>query len=347
MPIRRLLSRVPSGSASYHSALAIKDNVGINFPFVEQGNSNLNGITYNTGFFKADDYYFRPVELGTIRNSNNKFVNTSPGYRTLPPNLDGQPLNNRNWTYAGAVWDANGYWGPKGNYWVYDYPFFTSGGNCTPVVPVGKNGQSCEGPYYGVTGFTTDFNPNGLKFYNSILAIRQDNAGAEIGRWVVGDGNLSGKFPNMRHFAARKDGRFTLSFPDDPLPKQIALNVENAYRDTDTFILGLKFDGSVTPMGYTFGGNQSYRLYPKDHWTAAEIASNAPYTQSMRYFKYANSMAELVATTTDVMWQDKTNNMLWIRYKGGIAREQPIPHLKDSGDFELLRSYSVVVYPKP
>ncbi len=323
----------PAAYATYNSTLSIKDNTAVNFAFVPGKPS---------GAFRTDDFYIRPVELGSSRNTDDRMINSSPGYRVLPPNLDGQPFDTRNWTLAGAIWDLNGYWGPKGNYWVYDLPFFTAGGNCQAVQPAGQNGQSCDGQYYGITGFETDFSPLGTPFYASMQAVRQDSNGAEIGRWVVGNGAKNYTKGNFRHFAARTQGRFVLRFPDDPLPKSIAMTVTNAFRDTDTFLLGVAFDGTVNATGYTVAGTDSHRMDPKT-W-----AANAPYAKYARYFRAAGSLAEVVSGGGDLMWQDRANNIVWIRYRGGLGYpfeyEAPIA---PGSDADLLRQYSIVLYPKP
>jgi hypothetical protein len=323
----------PVAFATYNSTLAIKDNTTVNFAYVKGKPS---------GTFKTDDFYIRPVELGTSHNTSDRMLGSHPGYRTLPPNLDGQPFDTRNYTLAGAIWDTNGYWGPKGNYWVYDYPFFTAGGNCQPVAPAGENGQSCDGVYYGVTGFETDFSPNGNLFFSSMQAVRQDANGAEIGRWVIADGSKDLTKGVFRNFAARSQGRFVLRFPNDPLPKSIALNVTNAYRDTDTFLLGIAFDGAVNAVGYTVAGTNSHRMDPKT-WPA-----NAPYAKYARNFRPVNSLAEVAAGAGDLLWQDRANNMVWVRYKGGLGYpfEYELPIAPGSAE-DLLRQYSVVIYPKP
>ena len=322
----------PSAFASYHSTLAIQDNTAVNFAFVEGQPS---------GAFRNDDFYIQPVELGTARNTNNRLIASSPGYRSLPPNLDGLPFDTRNFTLAGAIWDANGYWGPKGNFWVYDYPFFTAGGNCQAVTPAGKNGQSCDGQYYGIRGFQTDLTTLG-SFFWAVQAIRQDANGAEIGRWVVGDGSKDLTKGIFRNFAARSGGRFVLRFPDDPLPKSVAMTVTNAYRDTDTFLLGIGFDGSVTAAGYTVAGMDSHRMDPKT-WSP-----DAPYAKYARYFRAAGSLAEVIAGSGDLMWQDRANNIVWVRYRGGLGYPfEYEPPIAPGSDADLLRQYSIVLYPKP
>jgi G8 domain len=319
-----------SALATYHSSIAVISNTVVNFPFVEGKTS---------GMFKADDYYLVGVDKGQARNVNNRLINTQGGYKPLPPNLDGQPLENRNWTYSGALWDPQGIWGSKANYLVYDVPFLTAGASCQSALPTGKNGKSCTGEYYGVETYQTDFDDSPFGFMAPIEVVRSDSAGNEIGRWAVGDGATSTKLSNMRHFAARSGGTYTLRFPGRPLPKRIALNVSNAYRAGDSFIFAMPFDGRQVATGYTLAGDQYNRFYPKTYIGKGALPTN------LRLFKAASNFNEVVQSSGDKLWQDTANNLVWIRFQGGlpIPNESILPPLSDQ---ELYKTYSVVLYSK-
>lgn len=318
----------PSAFATYHSTFRMHENTVVNFPFVESKPS---------GAFKTDDYYTSAVDKGTVRNPGNRLVVSHPGFRTLPPTMDGQPLANRNWTFAGALWDPNGYWGPKENFWVYDVPFLTQGSNCAWVQPAGKNGKSCDGQYYGVGGFQTDFDTGRYTFKAPIDVTRVDANGAEIGRWAVADGTTSTMLGNMRHFAARPGGHYMLRFPGKPNPKSFAMSVSNAYRSGDSFIFAVAFDGSVAAMGYELAGYKDNRDDPMQ-WPAT-----ASQQQHVRRFVPANNLAEVVNSAGEKLWQDRANNLVWIKHQGGL----PFPDesaLVRNTDSELYRHYSVVLY---
>lgn len=209
--------------ASYHSTFDITKNVFMNFPFTEDADNSPSGA------FKTGDYYIAAVDKGLVRNPDNKLINSSPGRRV-------QPFLTENWTLAGALWDPHGYWGPKGNYWVYDNPFLTSEATCVDVAPAGKNGKSCAGPYYGIGGYITDFDPSMYSFKAPIAVSRYNAAGSSIGTWTVGDGNTAPKLGNMRHFAALKNGRYVLRFPGHDKPKDISLEISNFIQSDDSMI---------------------------------------------------------------------------------------------------------------
>ena len=320
----------PSAFATYHSTFGMRDNAVVNMPFVEMTSS---------GMFKTIDYYMIAADKGQIRNKNNLLINTSAGYRIPPPNLDGQPLANRHWTLAGALWDPHGIWGPKNNWHVFDVPFLTVGATCVPAAPAGKNGSSCNGEYYGVADFTTDFDNNRFNFQSPLEIIRTDGGGAEIGRWTVGDGTTSSLFRQMRHFATRPGGNYTLRFPGRPLPKSFAMGVDNAFRTGDQFIFAVSFDGSVPVTGYTVAGNKYSRDQIKN-WRPTD-----PWYPAARFFKPAASLSEVRASAGDKIWQDSANNLVWIKFQGGL----PYPgaaSLVPGSDDELYRSYQVLLYAK-
>ena len=255
--------------------------------------------------------------------------------------MDGKPLANRNWTLAGALWDAYGYWGAKGNYWVYDVPFLTAGANCQWVEPAGKNGKSCDGQYYGVLDFQTDFDDMRFMPIAPIEVVRQDSNGGEIGRWTVADGATATMFGGMRHFAARPGGRYELHFPGKPLPKRFAMAVNNAYRGGDYMIFGVSFDGAVTAGGYTLSGYE----YSREKVNASWFNSPAEMQKYVRTFLPASSLAEVVASSGDRIWQDRANNMVWVRIQGGMAYPGE-SKLVPNSDEDLYRTLSLVLTSK-
>jgi G8 domain len=313
----------PSAFATYHSTFSMHDNTVVNFAFVEGRSS---------GVFRTDDYYTNAVNKGPLRNGNNRLVASHPGYRTLPPNLDGQPLANRHWTYAGALWDPHGYWGAKGQYWVYDVPFLTAGATCQPVAPAGKNGLSCAGEYYGVGSFQTDFDNSRHLFKAPIEVTRQEADGKPIGTWSVADGATATMLPNMRHFAVRPGGRYVLRFPGKPNPKWFAMTVGNAFRASDNVLMAVAFDGKTNAVGYTVSGYEHARQAP-------------PEPSTTRAMSAAASLADVIASPGTKLWQDRANHLVWFKVQGGL----PYPNadkLQPNSDDAVYRPLSVVLKAK-
>jgi hypothetical protein len=311
----------PSAFATYHSTYAMRDNTLIGFDYVQGKNS---------GVFRTNDYYTLGVDKGPIRNPNNRLIASHPGYRTLPPNLDGAPLANRHWTYAGALWDPHGYWGAKGNYWVHDHPFLTAGANCTPVAPAGRNGQSCQGEYYGVGSFQTDFDTSRYTFTAPIEVTRLDGNNQPLASWSVGDGAASTMLGNMRHFAARPGGRYVLRFPGKPNPKWFAMTVGNAWRASDWMLMAVAFDGNTTATGHTVSGYEHGRQAP-------------PEPSTTRALSPANSLAEVIAAPGTRLWQDRANHLVWVKVQGGSAYPNAAG-LAPHSDEAVYRPLSVVLH---
>lgn len=319
----------PAAFATYNSSIDMRDNTVVNFPFIDG---------HTSGAFGTSDYYITAVNKGPVRNSNNRLIASSPGYRTLPPHMDGQPLNRRFWTLAGALWDPHGYWGARGQYWVHNVPFLTAGANCQLVEPAGKNGVSCDGEYYGLVRFKTDFDPSEWQFVSPIEATRIDSAGNPIGKWAVEDGSTSTMLGWMRHFAARKGGSYVLRFPGKPAPRYFAMDVTNAFRDTDGFLFAVQFDGSVDASGYALARGTN-RDDPK---TNPSFWASRP---SIRWFQPASSFAEVLNSNGDRLWQDRQNNLVWIRFKGGLPYAGAETLIENSND-DLYRTYGVVLYAR-
>jgi hypothetical protein len=292
----------PSAMATYHSTFAMKDNIVVNFPLV---------LGKSSGAFRADDYYTNAIEVGTSLNTNNRYVGTAHGFRTLPPNLDGQPLNNRHWTYAGALLDSAGAVGPAGNWWVYNVPFLTAGRPCQLTEATGQNGASCGGPYYGVQALRTDFDDSRWLFMSPIEVQRRDGAGNTIGFWTVPDGSSSTMLGNMRHFATTPGGSYYLTFPGRGPAKRVFMDILNVKTFADSFILGVNFDGMTNASSYI-----SPIWIDEDKLSA--FSSTDSRWQNVRVYRNGTSYADVVNSNGDIQWHDRTKNILWLKVQGGL-----------------------------
>ncbi len=294
----------PVAFASYHSTFNLHHNTIVNFPYVANQSS---------GAFKTDDYYISPVDKGLVRNPNNQLIQSHPGYRS--------PLRlQENWALAGALWDPHGYWGPAGNFWVYDLPFLTEGQNCQPVAPQGENGLSCDGEYYGVDNFVVD----NSEPYRSMMPIqvtrfRADNS--TIGTWFVGNGEQATRLGNMRHFAALRNSRYLLDFPGEPVPNQrVELTVTNAYRPEDQFLLGIRFSGANVP----------------------QVSVGPVYGARSRYLRAAASFNEVENGDGTVFWQDTANQVIWVKMRTPLA-QQALPVGTPPSDEVLYQHYRLFI----
>jgi hypothetical protein len=62
----------------------------------------------------------------------------------------------------------------------------------------------------------------------------------------------------------------------------------------------------------------------------------------MRWFSPAASLAEVAASAGDRMWQDRANNLVWIKYVGGMPMPNEQNLIVNSDDW-LYRTVSIVI----
>ena len=168
-------------------------------------------------------------------------------------------------------------------------------------------------------------------------------------RQVVGSGWESWKLGNMRGASLRQGGKFVLRFPNPAnvqstngggrpvfhsgitqgtmvnaegqtvaasIPKVVDVIFTNLSRETDSIVFAVSFDGSKTPVGvYGLPGSgkrHQWRLQPNPNPGIAN-------TEQSRVLLMANSLADVEADTTGTkMWQDRANNLVYVKLKGGL-----------------------------
>lgn len=303
------------GVTSYHSTVNNLNNIFVNLPNLgDPNNRNLDGV--NSGAMGSNDYYFRPVEKGFKRNIGNIFINSDPGLRVLPPNLlPDYATSKNNYTLAGALWDPYGYWGPAGNYLAFDTPFLKTD-SCQTLLsknPVGKvNGLTCANSYYGVNDIAINEGlPNAiLPFGNNekMIVERSNKNGISLGTWTVENGYISNKLGNMRHFAAIKDNRYVVRFPEYPynsstkeFPKRLSMTFTNMIEQGDSFVLGLTYNGSTTPNEiFVTSKGSNYNTF---------TGSNP----DSKMLTPASSLSAVENGNGLLYWQDTQNNLLWVK----------------------------------
>ncbi|WP_298817410.1 G8 domain-containing protein [Chloroflexus sp.] len=301
-PPIHLVGQPNTAVASYHSTFDIFDNVIVNFGFDQRSDRA-------SGAFATNDYYTRPVDRGLVRNPDNRLINSHPGRRVISPNLN-TPTGNA--ALAGALWDPYGYWGPAGNYWVYDIPFLTAGRSCAPVNGSVNNGMSCAGPYYGVSGFRID-GSDPFKPLMPLTVTRLDSNQQPIDQWIVENGNggsrnTFGIMSWMRHFAAVPGGRYLVEFRDSTtsvaLPvSELKVMLSNMHTTADQVILGLPFGGSAPVLAY---------LTTRENYDDAQ--PGAPHRRDLTQ---VSSFTALL-TTDNSFWHDIANQRVWVNARGGV-----------------------------
>jgi len=126
-----------------------------------------------------------------------------------------------------------------------------------------------------------------------------------VGNWQV-DGAESGwLLGHMRHFAARPGGIYQLDFPAAPPPTDLAVSIENMLNASDTFVIGIRYSGSVAAR--VFISTYDYVHYITDtHAAAGSWASKHDYT-------LLGSRQAVIDSAGQTYWQDTANNIVWVK----------------------------------
>lgn len=283
-------SSAPTAFATYHGAFGVHDNIVVNFEVTEND---------RMGVYATDDYYLRPVEKSLVKNYNNLLIEAHPGVK-LPSPQDYFSL-------ASALWDPYGFWGPEENYIVYNNPFLTYGKDLITIEPNTETsgGVSVSGPFYGFLSFVLHgvgaTPPQNLP-KGDLMAIHVDrydpnDLSTPVGVWDVASASPSLALNHMRDFATSPDGIYELTFPDETVPPtDFQMEVENMLEETDLQTIGIEYDGNLNPTVLI------RQLSNVNNWTV--------YTEM-------NSLQEVIDSEGETWWQDKPNNRVWLKIKGG------------------------------
>jgi hypothetical protein len=328
--------------ATYHELLNFQNCLVVGYSYIGGSFYNDSSTATGGGIFRMDDLYLQPM-FTFYANTGNKLINTPAPYRTKSPNIDGSPLAiaskpgfYRNWALSGAIKDINGLFGPAGNYWTYDDPFFTYTASSVTQVPLsGSNGVTTTDRYFGIGNFnhTNDPSVSDYQMNLPITVTRQDSSGVTQGSWVIGDGLVSPSLGWMRHFAAHNGGRFKLQFPGNIATTVAQFDVTLMDNASDIFLIGVEWSNSVTAkVIQRAGGFTSY----------SGADPNSPgNTSTSRVLTSTGSFSNVVSDQTGtIFWQDTTNNLVWFKVKVGSLA---LANTYASGGASIYKAVSVAV----
>ena len=314
-------SRPPVGMATYNGSCDVKNHLFVDLPFVP---GKMSGAL-ETG------YYGHPVDKSLARATNLRFINAPIGFRLPAPVKD-------NFTYAGALWDPHGYAGPKGNYWTFDNPFLTDGANCQDVAPAGQTGKSCVGPYYGLKDFRLEKDDPAGGVLTAIEVTRNDNNTV----WSVGDGRLAPMLGNMRHAALMKNGEYTLRFPGSPLPRTVSFKATNLISQDDWTMLSVQYSGEINdPWVYS---TNDHNYYDPPRWDGDFLKGMIDGVR-VRFMTPVGSVDEVRSSDGTKYYQDKANNLVYIKLRNGLTFPDEKNWEPDS-EQALERRIHVVITPR-
>lgn len=316
-------SEVPVAFASYHSTFDIFENIVVNFPAVQSKSS---------GAFAIDDYYLIPVDKGNVRNLNNVIINSHAGVR-INPSLPSFAF--------GVLWDAHDYWGGpanQDNYYVFNTSFFTHGQTPTVVAPNSavSGGIVVEGPFYGVSGFVINKANSPYTPLMEIQINRLNSALATVGTYAIDQGVEGGLLQVMRHFATHPTGIYDLKFPTINNINDFVLDISNMLTTNDYQVIGVEYSGDYLISGLFSSTAHNFM----DFGGSIPLPTNANNT---KVYQAVSSLAQVrSATVGEVYWQDRINNKVWFKIRGGLNPGNPnVPVVHD---YNLYKNFKIRAY---
>jgi len=316
-------NQTPAAFATYHSTFDIKNNIVVNFPFVANTRS---------GAFATEDYYVRPVDKGQFRNINNLLINSHPGVRSFP-------IFNY-YKLAGALWDPNNNWGGNGvnNYFTYDDPYFTYSQNPKQISPGnGVGGVLVNGPFYGINDFIVNKSNDSQQDLMAIQVKRINTNSDVVGVWNINKADdISWFLGHMRHFAVHPNGIYELFFPSIPSVNDVAFSIENMIEEKDSLFMSVEYDGSYS-ISQVYSSSWPQFMSPEHElW---------PTTYNYKHvFLPLSDKNSVFLSSKESYWQDKPNNKVWIKIKGGIKQIWKDSDYKITDDEPLYRKFNLRIY---
>ena len=288
---------VPSAFASYHHTYSIMGTKIVNF--------SANPLKLS-GAFSTVDYYLRPVEKGHWLTRGVVLVNSHAGVKLTPSQANAEHIVSStapHFSLAGAIWDPQGFWGPKNNYYVYDKPFYTYGSAVSEVAPSAavSGGVSVKGPFYGINSLTISAENGSSENRTGMLFSRYDDNLNPVDSVRLYETN-SVFLQVMKSVALQKGGIYTVTYPDLNKPFSINYNnITNLLSADDEVVVGFEFSGDIN----------------------AKVTINRPFNAILIHtYAKVNSFNEVKNSTTEAFWQDKVNELVWVKLKGGRVNNQ-------------------------
>jgi hypothetical protein len=221
------------------------------------------------------------------------------------------------------------------NYYVFDEPFFTHGLTRQIVAPGPEisGGVVVRGPFYGFHEYIVN---NIQRPHDKIVVTRTTAAGTAVGNWVVEESKGGQGLGNMRHFATHPTGYYYLDFPTIESVNNFTMRVSNMLTGSDYQVLSVEFSGDYT-IGHLFATTDYYNM---ENYGITVPFPDRPTTRIYR--AVADFQAVINAPEGEVYWQDKTNNKVWFKVKGGVNPGHPEYAADD--DLNLYKDFKVRAY---
>jgi hypothetical protein len=189
------------------------------------------------------------------------------------------------------------------------------------------------GPYYGVQHFVLDQGNERFDARMPIDVTRFSAAGADVGHWSVGDGNLISSFSNMRHFSAREDGRYLIDFPSSTIPTDVGFTLDNLLTADDTVVLGIRFSGA-----------DPAQVFSTTYYNYLSPYELSPPSDIKHDYAAVGSLNAVVSSAGETYWQDVANNIVWVKVRGGLTQTWNDSDFAPNDDHLLYRDFNLRIH---
>ena len=306
--------------ASYHWELNIIDATLIGYTASAAWINGNGQFVRGGGCFSMEDLYIHPIGTKQLTTNTGWYmINSYPGYVTPPPYFDDFAIEYpsgsfRYWGLSVTI-DGHGYWGNAGDYMVWDDPFWTTGLSSSSTHADQANLILTPDRFFGLAWFQLDdLTPPYYEYSSPEFRVRLahlDTSYVEQGVWDKGDTDNSSFFNDLSGQAVHNGSIYLVTFPDSALPvSSLLVYVMNAWRDTDSFLIGIPWPNGTTAKGRLDAGRDT-------NITEAERITEG-WTR-LWDFSTATSAADVLADDAGVLaWQDTTNNTVWVHIVGGL-----------------------------
>jgi hypothetical protein len=338
----------PSGSPTkdavaitYHGTLIFPGAVVVGYSYNgvavdDEQITNGVGLLTSRGMFKGWSEYLYPESFWVSRSPGIELLSSDFMYRTPPQHVEQQapytPGPGRALNYdllgdiSGAIFMAYPYFGGAANQWsTYDVPFFSFGA-ANPVHLTFSDGQSnglltttrffgiSEAPHarYDDISYPRP-NPKGYIDYRRL----NPSTLAEVDRWMSPGGNGSNTVRGVgfQHVAVANGGVYKLVTPDIPQNYWCASVLGARDKNDDWFVLCIPFTGSKTAR---VASNVSEYDLTQNGYYASTFAIADDSGRRFTEVTSGGSEANIIAGSANRFWQDKANNCVWLKFKGGL-----------------------------
>ena len=156
-----------------------------------------------------------------------------------------------------------------------------------------------------------------------------------VGSMSVVEGTEGQKLANMRHFSTHPTGLYDLNFPTLTNINDLIFTVSNMLTANDYQVLAVEYNGNYKIDGVF----ASLRNYITD-FAPNELPIADKYTHV--YTPVSNINQVINSTNGEVYWQDRVNNKVWMKVRGGVNPGNPdVSEIKNDN---LYKSFNIRLY---